>query len=33
MKRTSKPSKEGMYDIWDDNGSKTYINVIYDMKF
>ena len=33
MKRTSKPSKEGMYDIWDDNGNKTYINVIYDMKF
>jgi hypothetical protein len=28
-----KTSKEGMYDIWDDNGSKTYINVIYDMKF
>lgn len=33
MKRTSKPSKDGMYDIWDDNGKKIYISVIYDMKF
>lgn len=33
MKRTSKPSNEGMYDIWDDNGTKIYVSVIYDMKF
>lgn len=33
MKRISKPSKNGMYDIWDENGKKIYINVIYDMKF
>lgn len=33
MKRTSKPSKNGMYDIWDEDGKKIYINVIYDMRF
>lgn len=33
MKRVSKPSKDGMYDIWDDGEKKIYISVIYDMKF
>jgi hypothetical protein len=33
MKRFSKPSKDGMYDVWDDNGKKLYISIIYNMKF